>query len=111
MDDEHLVPVKAGFLISNIVQLAIDDEGADDEPDGNKKLKNHQAAAEPAALKACGHLPFQYINRLKGGKVESRVAACDTADQQHQQDEDGQEPAAEEYIGMERFAGKLIEHR
>lgn len=44
MDDEYLVPVKADFLISDIVQLAIDDKGADDKPDGNKKLKDHEAA-------------------------------------------------------------------
>ena len=111
MDDEYLIPVKADFLISNIVQLAIDDEGADDEANRNKKLKDHQAVTEPAALEACGHLSFQYMNRLKGGKVEGGVAACETADQQHQEDEDGQEPAAEEHVGMERFAGKLIEHR
>src|SRR6185503_1350571 len=54
MDDEYLVPIEASILISNIVQLAIDDEGADDEANRNKKLKNHQAAAEPAALEACG---------------------------------------------------------
>jgi len=111
MDDEYLIPIEADFLISNIVQLAIDDEGADDEANRNKKLKDHQAATEPAALEACGHLSFQYMNRLKGGKVEGGVAACETADQQHQEDEDGQEPAAEEHVGMERFAGKLIEHR
>src|SRR6202000_535427 len=101
------IPVKADFLILNIVQLAIDDEGADDKANRNKKLKDHQAATEPAALKACGHRPsrglrpssparsqpsvpsavFQYINRLKGGKVESGVAACETANQQHQEDE------------------------
>lgn len=111
MDDEYLIPVKAYFLISDIVQLAIDDEGADDEANGNKKLKDHQAVTDPAALEACGHLPFQYINRLKGGKVESRITARETTDQQYQEDEDGQEPAAEEHVGMERFAGKLIEHR
>ena len=111
MDDEYLIPVKADFLISNIVQLAIDDEGADDEANRNKKLKDHQAAAEPAAPEACGYLSFQYLNRLKGGKVEGGVAACQTADQQHQEDEDGQEPAAEEHVGMERFAGELIEYR
>ena len=111
MDDEYLIPVEADFLISNIVQLAIDDEGADDEANGNKKLKDHQAASEPAALEARGYLSFQYIDRLKGGKVEGGVAACETADQQHQEDEDGQEPAAVEHVGMERFAGKLIEHR
>ena len=110
MDDEYLIPIEADFLISNIVQLAIDNEGADDEANRNKKLKDHQAAAEPAALEACGYLSFQYMNRLKGGKVEGGVAACETADQQHQEDEDGQEPAAEEHVGMKRFAGKLIEH-
>ena len=36
MDDEYLIPVEADFLISNIVQLAIDDEGADDEANRNK---------------------------------------------------------------------------
>src|ERR1700722_3242586 len=51
------------------------------------------------------------MNGLKGGKVEGGVTACQTADHQHQQDEDGQEPAAKEHVGMERFAGKLIEHR
>ena len=111
MDDEYLIPIEADFLISNIVQLAIDDEGAYDEANRNKKLKDHQAAAEPAAPEACGYLSFQYLDRLKGGKVEGGVAACETADHQHQQDEDGQEPAAEEHVGMERFAGKLIEHR
>src|SRR5882757_3481324 len=108
MDDEYLIPIEADFLISNIVQLAIDDEGADDEANRNKKLEDHQAAAEPAALEACGYLSFQYMDRLKGGKVEGGVAACETADQQHQEDENGQEPAAEEHVGMERFAGKLI---
>lgn len=111
MDDEYLIPIKADFLISNIVQLAIDDEGADDEANGNKKLKDHQAAAKPTALEACGYLSFQYLNWLKGGKVEGGVAACQTADQQHQEDEDGQEPAAEKRVRMERFAGELIEHR
>src|SRR5689334_5683574 len=111
MDDEHLIPVEADLLISNIVQLTVDDEGAYDKPNRDKKLKDHQAAAEPTAPEACGYLSFQYIDRLKGGKVEGRVAACETADQQHQEDEEGQEPATEEYIGMERFAGKLIEHR
>lgn len=111
MDDEYLIPIEADFLISNIVQLAIDDERADDEANRNKKLKDHQAAAKPAALEACCHLPFENMNRLKGGKVEGGVAAGETADQQHQQDEDGQESAAEERVGMERFAGKLIEHR
>src|SRR4029079_1777908 len=110
MDDEYMVPVEADFLISNIVQLAIDHEGADDEANRNKKLKDHQAATEPAALEACGYLSFQYINRLKGGKVEGGVAACEKADHEHQEDEDGQESAAEERVGMERFAGKLIEH-
>jgi len=51
------------------------------------------------------------MDRLKGGKVESRITTCETADHQHQEDEEGQEPAAEEHVGMERFAGKLIEHR
>ena len=111
VDDEYLIPIEADFLISDIVQLAIDDEGADDEADRNKKLKDHQAAAEPAAPEAGGHLSFQYLDGLKGGKIEGRVAACETADQQHQEDEEGQEPAAEEYVGMERFAGQLIEHR
>jgi len=111
MDNEYLIPVKADFLISNILQLAIDDQGADDEANRNKKLKDHQAVTQPAALEACGHLSFQYLNRLKGGKVKGGVAACETADQQHQNDEDKQEPATEEYAGMERFAGKLIEHR
>ena len=111
MDNEYLIPIEADFLISNIVQLAIDDEGADDEANGNKKLKDHQAASEPAALEACGYLSFQYINGLKGGKVEGGVAARETTHQQHQQDEDGQEPTAEERVGMERFAGQLIEHR
>jgi len=87
MDDEYLIPVKADLLISNIVQLAVDDEGAYDKPNRNEKLKDHQAAAEPTALEACGYLSLQYINRLKGGKVESRVAAGETADQQHQEDE------------------------
>ena len=92
MDDEYLIPVKAYFLISDIVQLAVDDEGAHDEANRNKKLKDHQAATEPAALEACGYLSFQYLDRLKGGKVEGGVAACETADHQHQQqdDEDGQ---------------------
>ncbi len=111
MDDEYLIPIKADFLISNIVQLAIDDQGADDQANRNKELKDYQAATEPAALEACGYLSFQYMNRLKGGKVEGWVAACEKADHQHQEDEDGQEPAAEEYVGMERFACKLIEHR
>ena len=111
MDDEYLIPVKADFLVSDIVQLAIDDKGADDKPDGNKKLKDHEAAPEPAALEACGHLPFEYMNRLEGGKVEGGITAGETADQQHQEDEEGQEPTAEEHVGMEQFAGKLIEHR
>jgi len=111
MDDEYLIPVKADFLIADIVQLAVDDEGADDEANRNKKLKDHQAATEPAALEACGHLPFQYMNRPKGGKVECGITAGETADEQHEKDEEGQEPAAEEHVGMERFAGKLIEHR
>lgn len=111
MDDEYLIPVKADFLISNIVQLAIDDEGADDEANGNKKLKDHQAATEPAALEACGYPSFQHLHRLKGGKIEGGVAAGETTDHQHQEDKDGQEPAAEEHVGMERFAGQLIEHR
>jgi len=111
VDDEYLIPVKADFLISDIVQLVVDDEGADDEANRNKKLKDHQAVTEPAALEACGHLSFQYLDRLKGGKVEGGVAACETADHQHQQDEEGQEPAAEEHVGLERFAGQLIEHR
>ncbi len=111
MDDEYLIPVEADLLISNIVQLAIDDEGAYDKPNRNKKLKDHQAAAEPAAFETCGYLSFQYIDRLKGGKVESRIAACENADQQYQEDKDGQEPAAVEHVGMKRFAGKLIEHR
>ncbi len=50
MDNEYLIPIKADFLISNIMQLAIDDEGADDEANGNEKLKDHQAASEPVAL-------------------------------------------------------------
>jgi len=111
MEDEYLVPVKADFLISDKVQLAVNDEGADDKPDGNKKLKDHQAATKPAALKACGYFSFQYINRLKRGKIEGGITAGETADQQHQEEEEGQEPAAEEHVGMERFAGKLIEHR
>ena len=78
MDDEYLIPVKADFLISNIVQLAIDDEGVDDEANRNKKLKDYQAVTEPAALEPCGYLSFQYMDRLKGGKVESGVAACET---------------------------------
>ncbi len=85
-------------------------EGADDEANRNKKLKHHQAVTQPTALEARGHLSFQYLDRLKGGKVEGGVAACETADQQRQNDEGKQEPAAEEYAGMERFAGKLIEH-
>jgi len=100
MDDEYLIPVEADLLISDIVQLAVDNEGAYDKPNGNKKLKDHQAAAEPAAPETCSYLSFQHIDRLKGGKVESRVAAGETADQQHQEDENGQEPAAEKYIGM-----------
>ena len=80
VDNEYLIPVEADFLISNIVQLAVDDECAYDKPDRNKKLKDHQAAAEPAALKAGGYLSFQYIDRLKGGKVECWVAAGETAD-------------------------------
>src|SRR5579862_1839945 len=111
MDDEYLIPVEADLFISDIVQLAVNDEGADDKPDRNKKLKYHQAAAEPAAPEACGYLSFQYIDRLKGGKVESRVATGETADQQHQENEEGQEPAAEEHVGMKRFSCKLIEHR
>ena len=87
MDDEYLIAVKADFLISDIVQLAVDDESADDKPDGNKKLKDHQAATEPAALEACGYLPFQHMNRLEGGKVEGGITAGETADQQHQEDE------------------------
>jgi len=67
MDNEYLIPIEAGILVSNILQLAIDDEGADDEANRNKKLKHHQAAAEPAAFEACGHLSFQYLYRLKGG--------------------------------------------
>lgn len=94
MDDEYLIPIKADFLISDIVQLAVDDEGADDEANRNKKLKDHQAVTEPATLEARGYLPFQYMNRLKGGKVEGGITAGETPDQQHQEDEDGQEPAA-----------------
>lgn len=101
MNNEYLIPIKADFLVSNIVKLAIDDEGADDEANGNKKLKDHEAASKPSAPKACGYLSFQYLNGLKGGKVEGRVAACETAYHQYQQDEDGQEPAAKEHVGTE----------
>jgi len=31
MDDEYLIPIEADFFVSDIVQLAIDDEGTDDE--------------------------------------------------------------------------------
>ncbi len=67
MDNEYLIPIEADFLISDILQLAIDDEGADDEANRNKKLKHHQAVTQPAAFEACGHLSFQYLYRLKGG--------------------------------------------
>jgi|GEM_PF-2235820 len=69
MDDKYLFPVEAGILISNIVQLAIDDEGTDDEANRNKKLKHHQAVTQPTAFEARSHLSFQYMNGLKGGKV------------------------------------------
>ena len=49
-----------------------DDEGADDEANGNKKLKDHQAAGGPTAPEACGHLSFQNFDRLKGGKGRRR---------------------------------------
>ena len=74
-------------------------------------MKDHEAVTEPTALEAGRHLSFQYMNRLEGGKIKGGITAGETADQQHQEDEDGQEPAAEEHVGMERFAGELIEHR
>ena len=42
IDRDHLVAVKADILTMNVIELAVDHHGAENEDDGNDKLKNHQ---------------------------------------------------------------------
>src|SRR6185312_3710138 len=45
VDHQHLITVEADFLITDEIQLAVNDEGANDKPDGNNELKDDEAAA------------------------------------------------------------------
>ena len=79
MNDECLVAVEPNLLIADIVQLAVDDDGADDQADGDNELKCHKGAAERATFHPCGHFAFEHFDGLEGGQVEGGIAAGEEA--------------------------------
>src|SRR5262249_36980591 len=68
-----------------VLQLVVNDQGADDENDGCIELEHHQYIPQAASLEAGGAGTFQYGDRPESREVQGRVTARkQTHDERHQ---------------------------
>jgi hypothetical protein len=73
----------------DIGQLAVDDERADDQADGDKELEDDQAAAQSCALLTGGERSLSVRDRIKGGDDKGRVEACQQSGHHYDQQQAG----------------------
>ena len=74
-DGQRVLLVKTEVPSTHVVHLRDDDQGADDQPDRDGKLRHHQHPPEidpspPGPLRS-----FQHRDRRKGGEKEGRIDA------------------------------------
>src|SRR6185437_9517564 len=107
--DEHMVAVETDGPAADIAELAIDDDRADDESDGDEELENDQAAAEPAASEAGCDLSFKHVYRLEGREIKSRVTAGQAAHDDHQRYQHREQAPGEQGGRMELLTCQIVE--
>lgn len=99
--------VEAEFFVLDIGELAVYDLGGNDEQDGNGKLEDDQALAQPSAAGLGAGL--KDAGGVEGREVKRRIEAGDQADQADAQEEAGQK--GQEGVGGERISvlGEVVE--
>src|ERR1700754_4551982 len=111
VQDQHLFAVETGFPATDIIQLIVNSDRADDQYYRDAELKNDQAAAKPAGFKSGRYFAFQYVYGLERRQIKCGVAARHKADQYHQAKGCGQEPGREQGAYQQLFSCQLIESR